>query len=76
MPTHEKFHRFHVSLLEVSESCPTLFSRDFARGAYAGGMVIYAAIQLAVYMAYPVIQGIPCLLPNNAIVATKYFEKF
>lgn len=50
MPTHEKFHRFHVSLLEVSESCPTLFSRDFARGAYAGGMVIYAAIQLAVYM--------------------------
>lgn len=27
-------------------------------------------------LAYPVIQGIPCLLPNNAIVATKYFEKF
>lgn len=27
-------------------------------------------------LAYPVIQGIPCLLPNNAIVATKYFENF
>jgi len=23
-------------------------------------------------LAYPIIQGIPCLLPNNAVVATKY----
>ena len=37
MPANEKFHRFHVSLLEISENCPTLFSRDFARGAYGGG---------------------------------------
>lgn len=50
MPANEKFHRFHVSLLEVSEDCPALFSRDFARGAYAGGTVVYAAIQLAAYL--------------------------
>ena len=27
-------------------------------------------------LAYPVIQGIPCLLPENAVVATKYLENF
>lgn len=27
-------------------------------------------------LAYPVIQGIPCLLPGNAIVETKYESKF
>lgn len=27
-------------------------------------------------LAYPVSQGIPCLLPNNAVVATKYLENF
>ena len=27
-------------------------------------------------LAYPVIQGIPCLLPGNAVVATKYESKF
>lgn len=49
IPADEKLHRFHVSLLQISENCPTLFSRDFARGAYGGGGVVYAAVQLAVY---------------------------
>jgi ubiquinone/menaquinone biosynthesis C-methylase UbiE/uncharacterized protein YbaR (Trm112 family) len=39
----------------------------------SGGASYYCAESM---LAYPVIQNIPCLLPENAVVATKYFNNF
>lgn len=38
-----------------------------------GGVEFYCPESM---LAYPIIQGIPCLLPNNAVVATKYLVDF
>jgi len=43
------FLPFHISLLPILKDCPTLFSEDVSRGVYAGGQVVYAAAQFAVY---------------------------
>ncbi len=44
------FIKFHLSCLDVWEDRPPFFSRDFSRGAYVGGNVMYTCIQFAFYL--------------------------
>lgn len=45
-----KFQRYHQSFLQISPSCPPLFSDDFSYGAYAGGTITYDCLQFAFYL--------------------------